>query len=105
MNLIDVITDSPYQTFTMITDKQERVDVTLRYFPRQQGWFMDLQYEPTSFYLSGLRLCTSDNLLSQWKKILPFGIRITTQENQEPYLVNSFSDGLSSFYLLNEGEI
>lgn len=103
MTIIENLTATRKQNFsTQITEG--KIDFILTYFPAIQKWFIDVSFKD-SVIVKGYRLCKSFNLLFQWKKIIPFGIVVYSDEETEPFLIDDFSSGRFFFGILNQTEI
>lgn len=102
MKLIDAITDYPFQQMTVIGENRERISLTLQYMAFQQLWRMDVSYDETT--IKGILCVQSENILRQWKEILPFGIMIRSKDSLDPLFLNDFSSGRISLFLLNDNE-
>jgi hypothetical protein len=105
MQLLTDISQDANQKHTVIMDNGEEIVVNLRYNPTQQGWYIDVAYETGSFELKGIRVCTSPNLLRQWKNIIPFGLMITCEKNYEPVFLEDFVVGRCSLAILTADEV
>lgn len=81
----------------------DTVSITLYFKAAVQQWFFDLEWN--SFILKGNRIYSSLNMLSQYEKIIPFGLACITNGGGEPFLVNDFSQGRVNIYLLSPEEV
>jgi len=104
MKLIPSLTDSPLQRLSFVLEDKRRVIFTFRYSSQQLGWFFDLEFE-NFFVLSGLRLVSSQNILRQWREIIPFGLAIITIGEGEPMRVSDLADETVQLYVLEGGDI
>lgn len=103
MKLIQNITDSPLQKTSVLLDDGTTFVMELYYIDMQLGWFIN-RLEYGDFVLKGKRLCTSPNILHQFKNVLPFGIACVTTEDREPSLIEDFLTGASKLYILEKDE-
>lgn len=103
MRYINSITDYANQTFDIVIVGYDTATVSLVYKPLQYGWFMDVVWGNFSAY--SIRLVCGPNVLGQFKTQIPFGIAIGGVAGIDPYLQNSFANGDSAFYVLDETEI
>jgi hypothetical protein len=79
------------------------VTIEIEFKPMQLGWFItSLQYG--EFILDGVRICVSPNMLHQYINQLPFGICVTTINNQEPQNQQDFVSGFCTMYFLDKTE-
>ena len=103
MQQITTLSIDAKQNFKMILDDNTQVQFTFQYRPNQLGWFFDLVWGDIQKY--GIRLTTAPNLLRGYKNILPFGLMVTTNDNDEPYSQDDFVSGYCNLYLLNPTDI
>lgn len=103
MNLITNITDDVNQTSGIILDDGSTVQVTLSYIPAQKGWFISFSYG--YFEVDLMRVVVSPNLLRKFRKIIPFGIAVTTLDGYEVVNQNDFTSGRASMYFLNSNDV
>jgi len=103
MKIIDRITDSALQTMILTGNANQKINVTLRFMPSQQGWFMDIRYNDFSVY--GIHVVASVNLLQNYSNIIPFGFVCTTEQPIDPYRINAFKTQNAKLYLMNELDV
>lgn len=87
----------------MVLDDGTRVNMSLSFWPSQQGWFYSLVYG--DFEVNNRRIVNSPNLLRQFRSIIPFGICCTIIDGYEPVYQNDFTAGRASLYVLNSSDI
>lgn len=103
MTQITGLTSTPSQTFNIpdpVTRK--KIYFSLYFSARCQCWYFDVQYE--TFTAKGLKLVRGPNILSRHINVLPFGLSVTVSDNFEPFLINDFSSGRVSLFLLTHAE-
>lgn len=103
MTQITGLTSNPSQTFNIpdpVTRK--KIYFSLYFSARCQCWYFDVTYE--GFIAKGLKLVRGPNILSRHINVLPFGLSITVSDNFEPFLINDFSSGRVSLFLLTHAE-
>ena len=98
---VEGITATPDQEFFVVID-EGKVDIKLMFKPAVSMWYMDIAFE--NFSLNGAKLVDSQNLLSHYEKIIPFGIHIVSG-GVDPFLINDFSSGRAIFNIINQEEI
>lgn len=104
MLTITTLTDYPLQQQTVILPDGTSFFMELYYRTIQQGWFINtLTYG--DFTLNGLRICNLTNMLYQWSNIIPFGLGCFSVGNREPSLIQDFSSGNSTLYVLTQDEV
>lgn len=103
MFIVDSITSDAKQKQSLVLPNGTTFEIEMEYKPLQRGWFFtSLTYG--DFVLTGMRICTSPNLLHQYKNKLPFGIAVTSLANGEPTQQEDFFSGNSVMYILTEDE-
>lgn len=104
MQLLNNITNEPFQKITVLfDDTAKKIVLELTYRPTQKGWFLDITYE--DFILKGIRVCAALNLLSQWDKVIPFGLLVVSADGQEPYFIEDFITDRVKMAVLNKEEV
>lgn len=104
MNKIEQITDDTKQKQTLILDDGTQVVLEICFVPMQLGWYItSLTYGDRT--IEGFKICTSPNLLHQYKNLLPFGLACYTKDNGEPKLQQDFSSGYAELFLLTAEEV
>lgn len=95
---------SPDQSLT-IADPNGGGPIKLRlvFRPRVQSWYIDIEFG--AFTLNGFRLAVCPNRLGQYVNRIPFGLAVVTENNLDPFLINDFSSGAASLYLLTSAEV
>lgn len=95
---INKITAEPNQEFDIILNNGETVNINVEYKIRVNGWFMSLEYKDKSY--KNLHLISStNNILYQYKNILPFAINIITKTGNDPLFLDDFDNGNNTFNL------
>lgn len=106
MQALDTISNEARQKHTILLDEDSsRIVLELTYKPNNLGWFMDVSYEDADFYVKGLRIVTSSNLLNQWRNLLPFGILCQCKEGQDPLLLEDFLVKRARLSILSKKEV
>lgn len=77
--------------------------INMEYKPQQYGWFIT-QLSYGDFVVNNMRLCTSPNLLHQFRHLLPFGLAVYVKTNREATQIQDFSTGAAQMFLLNASE-
>lgn len=102
MYLISALNDRPKQTFKAVIDGYDTATITLEFKPEQFGWFMSIVWG--TFELYNERVATSDNILRQFKNIIPFGILIEGVNAIDPLTIDSWLTD-NKFYMLDQADI
>lgn len=102
MYQISQITSDPQQSQRLALPDGTLISLSLSYSETQYGWFADITYG--TFTVTRFRITTSPNILRQWKNLIPFGLCCTTQDDQEPTQVQSFSSGYASLFVLSAAD-
>lgn len=103
MYVVDSITANAKQKQNISIADGTSITIQLEYKPQQLGWFIS-KLEHQGFELSNIRICTSPNLLHQFKNKIPFGIAVVSKNNFEPTQQEDFSLKNSVMYILTEAE-
>ena len=78
------------------------VSISIEFRENQLAWFLFLKWG--SFSINNSRIAVSNNLLDQFKNIIPFGIAIYGPDNIDPFSLDAWTRGWS-FNILNSTEI
>lgn len=103
MLLINSLTNDSFQNFNLTGIPGVQIQVLLKFLPRVQRWFMDISYG--TFQANGIGVVSSPNLLRQWKNIIPFGIACINVNGLDPYAIDDWVNGASSFLLLDSVDV
>ncbi len=77
--------------------------LTLYYRQNQIGWFYNLTYG--NFQVNGQRLVASPNMLWSFQDILPFGLAMLVEGQQEPLGQDVFVNGTGTLVLLDQSDV
>lgn len=103
MTILSGITEQPKQTTTIVLPDGSKATLRLEYRPQQTGWFFDLEW--SDFTANGLRLVASPNILRTFRKLIPFGMAVLTDDAVEPLNQNDFADGVVTLILLDRVDV
>lgn len=92
-NFIDKLGNEGRQNIQFELSTKEIIYFTFYWCSSVNYWYMDIEYK--EFTLKGLQVVYSDNLLEQYKRILPFGIQVDSTSGLSPITQNAFSDGIN----------
>lgn len=95
--------NNPNQKITMKLEDNTNVIFTFEYKPNQMGWFFGIKYGEINY--QNIRLVTAYNLLRAYRNYLPFGLRVDTDDNEEPTDITDFSTGYAKAYLLTKDDV
>ena len=104
MRLIREITQEPRQKHTVPIDGYDPVVLILEYKESQSGWFMSLSWGE-SFAINNMRVQTAENILRQWRNVLPFGIMVLTKNKQDPMLIDDFESANAELFFMTQDEV
>ena len=85
------LTASGNQTSTIVLEDGSTVTLTFIYRPAVQRWTVDVTRG--TFVAKGLGLTTHPNLLRPWRKIIPFGLQVTTKDGTDPFMADDLQSG------------
>ena len=98
MLIIDKLTSSPIQIFTVALATRTNIVFKLYFSSTQQGWYFDFSYDNKQF--NGNKLVLGANILRCYQNIIPFGVAIQAEDNIEPYKIDDFSSDRVQFCVL-----
>jgi hypothetical protein len=96
------IQNTPDQNFRLALADGSLVVVHLVFRPRVTAWFADITWG--TFQLNGLKLANTLNSLAQYRR-LPFGLFIYVPDGTEPFLIDDFTTGRCSFFILEQSDL
>lgn len=106
MYVVNQITSDALQTQNLVLPDGTTIVMTIQFVQQQYGWFFNsLAYSPTNFLITGIRVCNSPNLLHQFRNLIPFGLACYSVNDREPQLIQDFSSGASTLYVLTAAEV
>ncbi len=103
MKQLEGIRATGTQKIGTTADNGDPISMTLAFNASTQEWKMGIEWG--DFSLKGNRIFSSPNLLSQYENIIPFGLAVITEGGGDPFLVNDFSTGRVTMYLLTPEEV
>lgn len=103
MRQIKEITSEPRQRHTITVTDQDPFTMLLEYRESQYGWFISITWGDRGIH--NLRVTESENILRQWRNVIPFGLMVLTTTNQDPLMADDFSLGNASMYVLEADEV
>jgi len=104
MKLIEGISDQPKQNFSLTLSDGSLVTMRMEYRPAQLGWFYDISWS-TTFLARGRRMVASQNILRQFRDIIPFGLICLTKQGLEPLNLRDFALGNAQLYVIEGTEV
>ena len=102
MKQIATLSSDADQLVYMILDDGTTLSLEFVYRPAIQRWSLSLVHSKLT--LNGYNLCLGPNILRQWKKLVPFGLAVTSTDGEDPVDVSDFESGRISVFLLSEDE-
>lgn len=102
-NLITNITNFADQTAGLQLPDGTSLTLELVYQGATERWIANVTYG--TFSTSGVGVCCFPNILRQWRKVIPFGIAVTTADQTDPFNINDFSTGRVLVFLLTSSEV
>ena len=103
MKYINKINSSAIQLFSLTGNAGQRIEMSLRYMPTQEAWFMGVALD--GFTANGVRVVSSPNLLRKFRDIIPFGVSCASISGQDPRFIDDFSVQRASLFLMDEVDI
>jgi hypothetical protein len=102
MKLVEGLTSDPKQTIFLAIEGYDKAILSLEYKPNQYGWFYSLSWG--TFTVDNIRVARDQNILRQFKNLIPFGIAIITVNGVDPVLPDEFLSN-TSVYILTSDEV
>lgn len=103
MQKINLKTSSLQNLQVPIQGTRTNVDLTFRFMPTQMSWYFDFEVDNVSY--TGHKLVLGENILRNYKNIIPFGLRVVAEADIEPYAIDDLASGRVSIYILDKDEV
>lgn len=105
--IIQGLTDQPKQEQPIKLPDGTTATLSLTFIPQQNGWFYDLSWDglTPSWQNNGNCLVTGPNILRQYKNQIPFGLTVSTTDNQDPSGQEDFVNGRCTLVLLDPNDV
>lgn len=87
--IVNNLTAAAVQTSIALLADGSSVTLTFRYRPAIQRWTVDV--ERGSFVAKGIGLSTNPNLLRLWRKVIPFGLAVSTADGTDPFMADDLA--------------
>lgn len=103
MQQITSITEQPKQELLVRLKGGSNITIYLEYISSQIGWFLSFEYE--GYVSTYHRITNCYNIIRENQNTLPFGIRCTVEDGNEPYFLDDFKEGRASLFILSKDEV
>lgn len=103
MRLLDNFTDAADQLMTVPLADGSSVKLEFFYRPGIQRWTVDITHPLLT--MGGFNLSLGPNILRQWRRLIPFGIAVTSNNGLDPMNAEDFQNGTCSVYILSADEV
>lgn len=104
MRQITEITNEYQQQHILPIDGTDiKATLLLEYKPLLYCWNFTLTWDTFETYNE--QVVTTQNLLRQYRDLVPFGIGIKTKSGLDPLTLDAFSSGEASLYVQNAAEV
>lgn len=87
--LLNNLTAAAVQTTIALLADGSSVTLTFRYRPAVQRWTVDV--ERGVFSAKGIGLATNPNLLRLWRRVIPFGLAVSTADGTDPFMADDLA--------------
>lgn len=94
---------TPVQTFFTRLPTGQRINFELRYLQRVQEFYLSIYFEDRVY--RNIKMTSVPNILEQLSNILPFGVYCDTIDGIDPFLLNDFSTGRCTLYIIEKSEL
>jgi hypothetical protein len=103
MKQLDNLSDAAYQTIRNVLDDGSIVTFNFAYRPATQRWTVDVAWGTRTFH--NLNLVVGPNILRTWRRLIPFGLAVTSLDGVDPFNIEDFSSGRVTVYVLNQDDV
>lgn len=103
MQQLNVLTDDADQLVTFPLGDGTTAQMEFFYRAGIQRWCMDLTHD--ALVLKGYTLTVGPNILRPWRKLIPFGICVLSQNGLDPILSTDFQSGNITVNMLSADEV
>ena len=102
MEIINGITDDPYQDLTLTVGDNETCYVKLYFAPTQYAWYYDWEYN--NIVSKSNKIALTPNALRQFKGRIPFGFYFYSEDNVPPFKLDDWTTRVT-FGILDSDEV
>ena len=102
IRILTTLTDNAFQSLSFVTSEGEEVNLTFRYIPSQETWFVDVDSD--SLTIHGLALQAFVNLLDPYHNLISWGLYIWSKDGFDPWKIDDFSTGRIKVAVIEEFE-
>lgn len=103
MNQIDNLSDDANQLTRVALPDGSLVSLALVYRPATQRWTVSVTRN--DFTVNNVNLCVHPNILRQWRNLIPFGLACVTTDSGDPVLIDDFTSGRATLYILTQADV
>lgn len=96
---IDNLTNAGNQTSTAILDDGTTIAFTFIYRAAIQRWTVDVVYG--AFVARAIGLASGPNLLRLWRRVIPFGLQVSTPDQTDPFMADDLASGRVTLTVLD----
>lgn len=97
--IINNLTTAAVQTTVALLADGSSVTLTFRYRPAIQRWTVDVERD--TFSAKAVGLATNPNLLRLWRKVIPFGLAVSTADGTDPFMADDLQSGRVTITMLD----
>lgn len=91
IRILTTLTENAYQSLSFVTEEGEEVNLTFRFFPSQETWFVDIDSD--SLTVHGIALQAFMNLLDPYHNMISWGLYVWSKDGFDPWRVDDFTSG------------
>lgn len=88
---LTTLNENAYQSLSFVTNNGEEVDLTFRFIPSQETWFLDVDSD--SITAHGLALTAFVNLLDPYHNNIDWGLYVWSKDGFDPWQIDDFTSG------------
>lgn len=91
MRVLTTLNENAYQSLSFVTAEGEEVNLTFRFIPSQETWYVDVDSD--SLTIHGLALQAFVNLLDPYHNLITWGLYVWSKDGFDPWMYDDFSTG------------
>lgn len=102
IRVLTTLNENAYQTLSFVTSNGEDVNLTFRFIPSQETWFVDVDSD--SLTVHGLALTAFINLLDPYHNKISWGLYVWSKDGFDPWRFDDFITGRIKVAVIEEFE-
>lgn len=103
MQQLNNLSNDADQKMTFVLPDASLLQLEFIYRASIQRWALNVSHPLLT--LNGYNICLGPNILRQWRKLISFGIAVTSTTGLDPIQPTDLQDGTVSVFILSEAEV